>query len=122
MGNDVQLVCFEPSCFSVLQLFADFFKRICWQPCNGFKAVVVQPFDVSGIWACRDEAIDSVFLDALGSAFVEPLAFCVLTTFAWLLEASWCRGAAAGFGCCPSAGQSFHVYSSLLNENILSLS
>ena len=65
VGNDVQLVCFESSCSSVLEFFADSFKRIRWQPCNGFKAVVVQPCDVSGIWACRDKAITSVFINAL---------------------------------------------------------
>ena len=121
VGNDVQLVCFEPSRSSALEFFADSFKRIRWQPCNGFKAVVVQPFDVSGIRACRDKAIASVFLDAFGSFSVESLAFCVLTAFAWPLEASWCCGDAADFDCCPSAAQSFHVYSFLLNENILSL-
>ena len=109
VGNDVQLVCFESSCSSALEFFADSFKRIRWQPCNGFKAVVVQPFDVSGIRACRDEAIDSVFLNALGSPLVGTSAFCVLVAFARLLEASWCCGNAAGVDCCPSAGQSLHV-------------
>ena len=88
VGNDVQLVCFEPSRSSALEFFADSFKRIRWQPCNGFKAVVVQPFDVSGIRACRDKAIASVFRNAFGSPVVEALAGCALWPFARLLQAS----------------------------------